>query len=264
MRRRLFIIGIAVLSIALCVIFLWGAYRWPPVRLVAEFGLPPVGGPTGQQRVVAGIRFVEVSPGYRHVRRAARLDAFTEMLKGDAFDENGVRGWVEIQEAYWIAESEADGILRDRLGRIMGTGLEPEALWNLGAEAWGSFRLPTKAELWFAADSGALVDLTRSAAEWVQDDRNPGQAVRILVGDFWKEARGTEEFMAALGQPLAGAGCRPRRDASQCATGQCATGRCSAGRCSAGQCAAGRWGGGRRGSGRWGTGRCVGRGGAGR
>lgn len=62
MRRRSF--AAVLLLLVGAIVALWSACDWPSVRLLATYGLPPAGGPTGRKRVIEGIEFLEISPGY--------------------------------------------------------------------------------------------------------------------------------------------------------------------------------------------------------
>ena len=68
---------------------LWLGLDLPPPLLLARYGLPPHGGPTGSAVLIAGIPFAELSPGY--YRRIA---------------PDGSGEWVEIRKPFWIAETE--------------------------------------------------------------------------------------------------------------------------------------------------------------
>jgi formylglycine-generating enzyme required for sulfatase activity len=96
----------------------WIAADLPPLRLVLSHGFPPAGGPTGREKEIEGVRFVEIGTGY------FRMGSWFLCAKGDALgrickvfhlpwgkqpqekgDEVPVR-WVEIREPYWVAVTE--------------------------------------------------------------------------------------------------------------------------------------------------------------
>jgi hypothetical protein len=97
----------------------WIALDLPPVRLVARHGFPPAGGPTGREKEIEGVRFVELGTGYFGMGswfKCTKGDALGRICKvihlpwGKQPAEKGseipVR-WVEIREPYWVAVLEA-------------------------------------------------------------------------------------------------------------------------------------------------------------
>ena len=65
MRRRRIVIAAVVLALLVgVVVVVWNLADWPPPRLILKYGFPPTGGPTGRTKVIEGIEFVELKPGY--------------------------------------------------------------------------------------------------------------------------------------------------------------------------------------------------------
>ena len=63
-KRRIILAAVVLVLLAGIVTILWLVLDWPPPRLILKYGFPPTGGPTGNVRVIEGIEFVELSPGY--------------------------------------------------------------------------------------------------------------------------------------------------------------------------------------------------------
>ncbi len=125
MRRALIVLGVvAVLAVA--GFAAWEGFGLPPGGFVLRHGFPPSGGPTGRTVEIEGVRFVEIGPGLLRMGSKhgwdggdlpGRLSAFVGLSWGrppePPTDEMPVR-WVEIREAYWLAETEVTNAQYER------------------------------------------------------------------------------------------------------------------------------------------------------
>ena len=117
-KRRIIIITAAVILLLLAgiVTILWSGLDWPPPRLILKYGFPPTGGPTGNVRVIEGVEFVELKPGYFRMGSHYRCD--TGDLLGrvcrplglpwgreSSHDTLTPPRWVEFTEPLWVARS---------------------------------------------------------------------------------------------------------------------------------------------------------------
>jgi len=125
-KRRINLIAV-VLALLVCVtVIVWMVNDWPPPRLILKYGFPPTGGPTGNKRVIEGIEFVELKPGY------FRMGSHYLCEEGDLLgwicapfglswgippkhrNECPVH-WVEFEEGFWIATTEVTNAQYERL-----------------------------------------------------------------------------------------------------------------------------------------------------
>ncbi len=124
MKARHCIWGVALALLALTAA--WLALGRPPPGWVVRHGLPPAGGPTGRAVEVEGVRFIEIGPGFFRMGSEygwdrgdllGRLSALAGLSWGRPADppteEMPVR-WVEIREAYWLAETEVTNAQYER------------------------------------------------------------------------------------------------------------------------------------------------------
>ncbi|MCU0726030.1 MAG: SUMF1/EgtB/PvdO family nonheme iron enzyme, partial [Planctomycetes bacterium] len=118
MRRILIIAGVPALLLGAAAIT-WQALDRPPLSLVAQYGLPPTGGPTGRTKTIEGVTFVELMPGYflMGVRDCGcdngnllgRLCASLGLPWGrPPCHESSCSPphWVEVDRSYWISATE--------------------------------------------------------------------------------------------------------------------------------------------------------------
>ncbi|MEN8149708.1 MAG: formylglycine-generating enzyme family protein [Planctomycetota bacterium] len=115
MRKRRLVISLVVLLLLVGItVIVWKVADWPPPRLILKYGFPPTGGPTGRTRVIEGIEFVELSPGYvsmRVIGPAARpplrerLKAWLGLGPAPSSPAPWPR-WFEFPRRFWIARTE--------------------------------------------------------------------------------------------------------------------------------------------------------------
>jgi len=80
---------VAAVLVAAAAPVLWIVLDLPPPLLLARYGLPPAGGPTGDSCLIANTTFIELLPGYyRHQ------------------GPDGKGRWVEVDHPVWIATTE--------------------------------------------------------------------------------------------------------------------------------------------------------------
>ena len=137
MKRRLIIFGTPAALLVGVITILWIHFEWAPPRSILEYGLPSSGEPTGRTKVIAGIEFEEIAPGYRWIkgamedghlldnwRRLGRKLIGSDPLDGILYDEfNFVRvdlpadwspprwsqtRWLEMPRAFWITAEPID------------------------------------------------------------------------------------------------------------------------------------------------------------
>ncbi len=124
MKRRHVIAGAGTALLALAAA--WLSLGRPPPGWVVRHGLPPAGGPTGRAVEIEGVRFIEIGPGFFRMGSECgwdrgdllgRLSTFVGLSWGrpadPPTDEMPVR-WVEIREAYWLAETEVTNAQYER------------------------------------------------------------------------------------------------------------------------------------------------------
>ncbi len=124
--RRASTIGGLVIAIVLAAVAAWLSLGRPPPGWVVRHGLPPAGGPTGRAVEIEGVRFVEIGRGFFRMGSEygwdrgdllGRLSALAGLSWGrradPPTDEMPVR-WVEIREAYWLAETEVTNAQYER------------------------------------------------------------------------------------------------------------------------------------------------------
>jgi len=202
-KRRLILATVALVLLAGIVTILWTALDWPPPRLILKYGLPPTGGPTGRVWTHGENEFVQVSPGYRHLKRRiydsrgswlSNVCASIGLRWGSPSERNHdyEDRWVEVRTAYWVTPDHLRGVYRRDEGG---------AIW-LRDGIPGSLRRPTVDELWFAALTSALdlgplhvlFDTGRATYPPSGDDRlllGSGFAEIDSLHDMWHEVKGT-------------------------------------------------------------------------
>jgi hypothetical protein len=196
-KRKIAILG-AVLLVASTAMVAWTGSRRLPPRLIVRYGLPPVGGPTGRVREIAHLAFVEIEPGYAHIRRRVyrrigdlpgrycaplALDIGTSDVP---FPGLFVDEWVEIPRKIWVS------------WRAVAPENEEEICRSLGKAAGGKFRRATREEVYVAADGDAL-DAHGLEVEQEHDphpggERESGGPSRagpgmLLTGSRWASGR---------------------------------------------------------------------------
>ncbi|MHC4473815.1 MAG: formylglycine-generating enzyme family protein [Planctomycetota bacterium] len=130
----------------------------PPPHLVAKYGPPPVGGPTGRRKTVEGIEFIELKPGYF-------------LMGSEEHECQKPEHWVEIAYSFWIARTEVTNQTYERFDslhrRMDVSPSEAHPAVNMTIDdasrfcEWltsrdeGEFRLPSEAEWEFSCRSGA-------------------------------------------------------------------------------------------------------------
>jgi len=118
MRRRLIIAAVVLFLLAGIVTILWSVLDWPRPRLILKYGFPPTGGPTGNVRVIEGIEFVELKPGYFRMGShylceegdlLGQISAVFGMSWGTPPKHDGSEcptRWVEVERPFWVAKTE--------------------------------------------------------------------------------------------------------------------------------------------------------------
>jgi len=119
MGKRGIIIAAVVLALLVgVVVMVWEINDWPPPRLILKYGFPPTGGPTGNTRVIEGVEFAELKPGYFrmgshfHCERGDLLGRVSAVF-GFSWGNHPFHArfecptrWVEIDYNFWIARTE--------------------------------------------------------------------------------------------------------------------------------------------------------------
>ena len=122
----------------------WHVTGWPPPWLVAKYGLPPAGGPTGRKLTVEGIEFIELSRGYYLMGSSYYIDrGFDDSSEGDSLGRLAQRlglplgeqpfsyhmelpqRWIEISTPFWCAVTEVTRGQYRRSGAPLPRGLQP-------------------------------------------------------------------------------------------------------------------------------------------
>jgi hypothetical protein len=130
-RKR--IIGVVVLLLLLLgglITLLWTGLVWPPPGLILKYGLPPQGGLTGRTRSIAGVEFLEISPGYlwidTHGSRCRKGDLPGRILRPLGFQvgtpsrhycrrywaERPTTLWFSVKPLYYLGPTLDNGAIR--------------------------------------------------------------------------------------------------------------------------------------------------------
>lgn len=101
---------LVVTLLAATIAVAWTGLGRPPPHLVFRYGPPPGGSPTGREREIRGLRFVEISSGYFldlpvSVRRPSSLPARfgPELGLSRRRRHDDDRNWVERTGPIWIS-----------------------------------------------------------------------------------------------------------------------------------------------------------------
>lgn len=117
-RKRLIVSVVVLFVLGSGLWITWEVCDWPPVRLIIKYGFPPAGGPTGRRRVVDGIEFIEVSPGYFRMGSYTGPDTggllwkvatILGLSRGSPPRHGGLCSpphWVEIGSRFWMAREQ--------------------------------------------------------------------------------------------------------------------------------------------------------------
>jgi len=171
-RRR--VLTLAALLLGACItVVVWRVADWPPPRLILKYGFPPTGGPTGRTKVIEGIEFVELEPGY--FRRGShhrceegdllgRISAVFGLSWGTPPRHVGGEcptRWVAVCKQLWVARTE---VTNAQFARFRGRDLfwdEEQVEFPCGV----SWQQADSFCRWLATVSGFDVRLP-SEAEW--------------------------------------------------------------------------------------------------
>ncbi len=189
MRKRRLLTVFALVLIGGSLAVVWMALDWPPPRLLLKYGLPPAGGPTGSTVRIAGMKFVEIQPGYckvssdwscRHDDRlfpALKSLLVALRLRDAPYRVSPKPYWAEIPRGFWLQERTLPPAVYEQCLSDLGEDLEVltgAVVWELRPTAlstWLSrklgarFRPPTIEEWEYAARSGtwrSVFTLTQS------------------------------------------------------------------------------------------------------
>jgi len=211
-KKRTVLILAALLLLLGITVVVWRVADWPPPRLILKYGFPPTGGPTGRTKVIEGIEFVELKPGYFRMGShylcepgdlLGRISAVFGPKWGKPPTHDGTEcptSWVEIARPFWVARLEITNEQYElfRPGRsrsyradrnehpvtgVPATEAESFCSW-LSKRSGVSVRLPSEMEWEFACRAGATSELsfgegTQTLGEFGWCEGNSGVHVHV-------------------------------------------------------------------------------------
>jgi len=79
-RKRLIVTAVVLILLTVILWCTWEACERPPIGMLLKYGLPSRSPFTGREWTSAeGVRFLELQPGYRHIRRIVWADKVSDL-----------------------------------------------------------------------------------------------------------------------------------------------------------------------------------------